>query len=229
VRRRKDCCGSPAALLAVVGDLRHAKPDPRAESGIEAMALRQPAERLRGFPADQAEGARVVLDQRHVRQLAEHAVKQVHSRASNPGLLPRAADGEHHLGAVAPLFDQFRNKFRRILQVGVHRDDRVGVGGVRDAGGQRRLEAKVAGELDDLEPRILLLLGQEQFRRAVLAAVVDQHGAPLHPRVFFEQRRQPGECLRQHGFLIEHRHDDGDGGRGMGHGSSFAGCGERRE
>ncbi len=97
------------------------------------MALGQLVKRLDGVLADQAEGSRVGLD-RKIREAAEHGVKQVEPHAAHAGLGAGAAGGAHDFRTVAPGRHEFRNQFRRILEIGIHGHDGVGVARMLESG-----------------------------------------------------------------------------------------------
>ena len=62
---------------------------------------------------------------------------------------------------------------RRILQVDIDRDRRVGVAHV-EAGGHRRFLAEIARQVDDADARIVVLRREQAVERRVGAAVVDE-------------------------------------------------------
>lgn len=68
--------------------------------------------------------------------------------------------------------DHLREQFGRILEVGIHDDDRVARGEV-EARGDRRLVAEVPAEAEHLHPRVELGRRGEDRSRLVAAAVVD--------------------------------------------------------
>ncbi len=88
--------------------------------------------------------------------------------------LAAAAHGIHDVEPVLPALDHRWNQFRRILQVGIDQHDRVAA---RDIEPRRRRElvAEVAREPHDHDARIGRGLREQQLRRAVGAAVVDEH------------------------------------------------------
>ena len=88
------------------------------------------------------------------------------------------------------------------------------------SGGERRLMAKVAGQINQPETGVAGDLGDDEFVGLVTAAVVDEDDRPVHIRGGGQHRFQPPEKLRQHGLFIEDRDHDGDGGCGMQAGSS---------
>ena len=71
-------------------------------------------------------------------------MKQIKTHPAKPGLGPRAAHGAHHFRSAAPGGDEFGDEFGRVLEVGVHRHNRVAVGGAREPGGEGALETEIA-------------------------------------------------------------------------------------
>jgi hypothetical protein len=111
-----------------------------------------------------------------------------------------AAPGGHELG----------NQLRRILEVAVHQHDGIGVG-ERQAGGQRRLMAEVARQLDQPEARVVALLPLHDGRRIIRAAVVDVQHAATQLGQGIEHRAQAAMELGQVLLLVEDRDDYGEG------------------
>ncbi len=76
----------------------------------------------------------------------EELVEGIEGGATQTGFLPRPADGEDNFCSLAPRRDEFRNDFRRILQIGIHGNHGVAFPGrgFIQARGQRALKAKVA-------------------------------------------------------------------------------------
>jgi len=96
------------------------------------------------------------------------------------------------------------------LQIGVHRHDGICAARVREAGGERGLEAEVARELDVLEARVARRLRPDERGGIIATAVIDEHGAPGVVALRIEQRGEPREQFGQDRVLVEHRDDDGD-------------------
>ena len=89
----------------------------------------------------------------------------------------------------APSRHHLRDAFGRILQVGIHGDDRLAPG-VGQAGGDGGLKTEVAAELEQHKARVPPRVAPDQFRRAVPAAVVDEQGLPLRRGVGVKDRGQ---------------------------------------
>ena len=191
------------------------------------MLLRQAVERRHRRPVEQPEGARVVLN-RKICQPPEQRVKGLEARASQSALLPRTAHGEHHLRAAAPSVHELWDELGRILHVGIHRDRRVGIGRVGEAGGQGALVAKVARQLNHPRAGYGGRARREQRATAVAAAVIGENGDPLLVGPGRKHRIEPAEQLGQHCLLVEHGDDDGDAGAGGGHGLKLLQCGALR-
>ena len=115
--------------------------------------------------------------------------------------------------AFAHFRDQLADFLRRILQVGVERDDDVAAA-VLETGHDRHVLAGIGGKQDDagdIGPR-LELLAQDR-RRAVAAAVVDEDDLVGFAQGV-ERRVKAGEQRRESGFLVVDGDDDGECGRG---------------
>ena len=74
-------------------------------------------------------------------------------------------------------------------------------------------ENSVETILDKFEARITGGLRAHELGRAVAAAIIDENRAPRAAGVGGEERREPRKQLGQHGLLVEHGGDDGDGGQ----------------
>ena len=107
------------------------------------MALRQLVKRLDGIMADQAKRATVGLH-RKVGEPAEDTVKQIEAHAAQAGFGPRATGRADDFGAGAPRGDELGDDLGWILEVGIHRHDRVRLACIREACGQCGLKTKVA-------------------------------------------------------------------------------------
>ena len=87
-----------------------------------------------------------------------------------PPVVPPAA---HQVVAFFDLVQEERQVLRKVLQVGVHRDDEIAARGGQ-AGLQRGGLAEVAPELDDAEPGLGRDQGLGDVERSVRAAIVDE-------------------------------------------------------
>ena len=87
--------------------------------------------------------------------------------------LRREAHGLNDLEALFPLFEQCRQKFRRVLHIAVHCNDRIAVCVVNPAG-QRQLMSEVAREKDGLNMRVRRTQRAQDFSAAVARPVVDE-------------------------------------------------------
>ena len=100
--------------------------------------------------------------------------------------------------------DHVGDQLRWVLQVGV--DHRHGVAeGVLEPGGERRLVAEVAREVDDADARVGAGEAVEQLPRAVRAAVVDEHELVLEVRD--RGRGALDELLHELLLVVHGRHD----------------------
>ena len=107
------------------------------------MALRKLVKRLDGIMADQAKRA-TVGRHREVGEPAEDTVKHIEAHAAEAGFGPRATGRADDFGARAPRGEQVGDHLGRILEVGIHRHDRVRLACIREACGQCGLKTKVA-------------------------------------------------------------------------------------
>ncbi len=162
------------ALLDVVVHRRRPEADPRVHALHVARALGHRAERVDDGARHESE---VTGPARHRddRDAGEQPVEQVRGEAARRGIgRAVAAQRDHHVVAIVPLRDEIAHEFRRVLQVGVDRDDGIAAC-VVEAGGQRDLLAEVARQRDDANPRIARGEGGKHRERRITAAVVDEH------------------------------------------------------
>jgi len=110
--------------------------------------------------------------------------------------------------AGLPLLDQGGDQFGRILQVGVDHHHRVAGGGI-EPGGQRRLLAEVARQLQRAGPRIGFKQGGDDRPGVVGAAVVDVQHAAIE-RQLIHDRTQALVERAQHGGFVVGGDDDGE-------------------
>ena len=118
---------------------------------------------------------------------------------------PRRAHAVDDVVALAPALDERPEQLGRILQVDVHRDQDVAAR-VVDAGGERRLLAEVAREVDDPQPAVTRAAVEQMGQRVVVRAVVHEHdleaqAGALQKRL--DRRQEDIDRL----LLVEHRHD----------------------
>src|SRR5206468_6077203 len=137
---------------ALVLDPDLAEPDPAPEPAEKAPALRERHERARHPAVEEAEVAGVERDV----DLGDRTQAPVEGRVGGalqePVLAP-APDGVDDVVALAPLRDEARQHLGRILEIGVHGDDRITHRRV-EARLQRRLMPEVAREVDHLAARV---------------------------------------------------------------------------
>ena len=96
--------------------------------------------------------------------------------------------------------------FGRVLQVGVHDDDRLALRRVH-AGGDGDLVAEIARQADIAEARVAPGERLQHDGAGIAAAVVDEDRLRRLVKPG-EQQVEPAQQHRQHGFLVEHRNDD---------------------
>src|SRR5205823_12924942 len=139
------------------------EPEPAQQPKDDPMELAEVNERVDRAPAHEPEIAGVTRGARLSDPLQE-AIKRLRRPALEQRLtFSPFAHGIHDIGALLPGVDQLEDDFRRILEVGVERDDGV-ARGQPVATAERRLMSEVARkrhrpharvrarEIDDLEP-----------------------------------------------------------------------------
>ena len=135
------------ARVAVVGDGGLRVADPHGHAAQEAVALAHRQQRVERRAVEQAEVARVVL-QLDLGELVEQPVEPARGRELEARLaLALLAHGVDDVAAGAPVIEHLRDQLGRVLQVGVEHHDGVAAG-VVEPGGQRRLVAEVARQVD---------------------------------------------------------------------------------
>ena len=124
-----------------------------------------------------------------------------------PAILALAADGAHVVVALVEHGDQLADFLGGILQVGIQ-GDHVVAARIRQSRHDRRMlaEIRVKQHHARLFGPALELLAQQR-RRAILAAVVDEH-ALVGDRQCIESGVQPLEQGRQHLLFVVDRNDD---------------------
>ena len=110
------------------------------------------------------------------------------------------------LVARAPARDELRDHLGRVLEVAVHREDRLAAGEI-ETGGERELMPEPAREADDLEARVARVSLDGEPVRAVGAPVVDEDHLPgVLERV--EHTREARDELWQQLLLVPEGNDD---------------------
>ncbi len=187
-----------------------AEADKRPQAADEALLLGQVRQHIHDLAVHQAEIAAVqgniqVADGPH--QPIESCVGQ----AFEQPFLAFGADRVDDVVALPPEVDELAEHLGRILQVAVHDDDAPSAR-VLDASADRRLVAEIAAEVQDDNIRVARLDGVEQGRRAVAAAVIDEHqliGDVRRPQRERETAVDLGGVL----FLVVERNDHTQLGR----------------
>jgi hypothetical protein len=120
-----------------------------------------------------------------------------------------AANAADVVVAFAHLVDDLADFLGRVLKVGVEGDDDLSAG-VFEAGHDRHVLAGIGGEQYGAgDVRAPLVLFAEQCRRAITAAVVDEHHL-VRGFESVECRVQAGEQGRQTVLFVIDGNDDGD-------------------
>ena len=194
------------ARVTTVADVAHARlvePHPGGHPPEVAIVLAHRRHRVERAPVDEAEVACVPRDV-DLGQTAKQAVEELRGQQ----LRPRLADAlvAHRVDDRVPLAPAPRElecHLGRILEVGVHRDDRA-AGRVVEPRGQRELVAEVAGETDELDARVALVERAHQLEAPVGAAVVHEHhlGRPVEG---LEHGNEAAVELLQRLALVEDR------------------------
>ena len=112
--------------------------------------------------------------------------------------------------SVLPGLNQFGNQLRRVLQIAVEQDHRVGVD-LMQPGADGGLMAEVARKFDDLKPRIAGSPFEKQRDGLIRAAVVDERDFPTLAG-FIAGIDQAAMQFRDILGLIEKRNHDFDHG-----------------
>ena len=123
----------------------------------------------------------------------------------------------HHLATLPPLVEHLEDDFRRVLEIGVDHHHDI-AGSMIEAGADGDLMAEIAGKMQHLDPGIALAQGEQNFQRAVRAAVIDED--ELQPELR-RHRGQGGVGPRMEGLdhlLLEiNRHHHGEDPFGLCH------------
>jgi len=180
-------------------DLLHGDARLQHERLRELLAADRAEHRLDRAPAIRVEGAAEVGDAdagEAPQQPVDHAARE---RA--PGRV--AARHAPARGDVRPLErgEQLRDVLRLVLQVAVHRHDRVAAR-AHEAGVHRRVLAEVALEAHDVHPRVGVVQFPQPREGRVRRAVVDEDRLPV---AAVERLGEPPVELRHRAFLVQHR------------------------
>ena len=197
------------ARVALVGDGGLGEPHPHGHAAQKARALGHRQQRVERAAVEQAKVAGVGLEV-DLGELVEQLVEPRGGGELESGLaLARAAHRVDDVGARAPAVDHLDDQLGRVLQVGVDHRDHVAAG-VLQSGGERRLVAKVAGQVHDAHARVGVGDPVEDLRRAVGRAVVDEH--QLERVVGHGGDRAGDELLDQLLLVVDGRDDAEQGG-----------------
>ena len=176
--------------------------DPGEQTPDEAVALLHRADRLVDFPVHQAKVTGVAGDL-VAGELGRQPVEQprVH-RADRAGATALGDHSVYVLVALFPLADHLRDELGRVLQVGGHEHDGVGVDHI-EAGRQPAVHPEVAGQLQDLEPRVRLVDLEQLVHRVVGRAVFDDDRLEVVRRFGVEHDGQAlGQLVDAFGFVV---------------------------
>jgi hypothetical protein len=180
--------------------------EPGEHAAHEAVLLRHLAQGVEHLAVDQTEVSNVSrdADRGHA---GEHPIEQMGGDALEPAFAcARQTARIDDVVALLPFGDHLFDDFRRVLQVGIHDDDRCALRRVH-AGGDGDLVAEIARQADIAEARVALGERLQHDGAGIAAPVVDQDRLrrPAKPG---EQQVEPAQQHRQHGFLVEDGDDD---------------------
>ena len=196
------------ALVAVVRDRGLPESDPGEHPPQVPVRLAHSAHHIRDPPPHQAEVSGI-HGELHVREAMHDPVEGVGGpefHAALPGA--PAADGVHHLVALAPKRDHLEHHLRRILQIAIDQDDSVALNEVEPRR-DRELVAEVPGQKEELDPLVASAQLAHHLAAAVGAAVVHEDELAVAVDV-------PGDGVEaavqlwKHILLVAHRHDERD-------------------
>ncbi len=205
-------------------DLGLLESEPCEHSAHEAILLRH---RTEGFEHPAIDEAKITDIARNVdrRELAHELVE----RRRGPPLeraLPHARQppGIDDVEAFLPLRDHIHHDFGRVLQVGIHHDDRIAHRGIHSSR-DGDLVAKVPRQPDVAVARVVLGLGLEDDRAAVDAAIIDQDGLRGRVEQIVEQSVDAPHEHRQDRLFVVNRDDEAIPNIAVGvHGHRWARC-----
>jgi hypothetical protein len=109
----------------------------------------------------------------YFREPVENQVEAVLEPALQAGFGDARADAcDHHIVAVLPSLNHFRDHLGRVLQIRVHAHNGIPAH-VIQPGAERDVLAEVARQIDDLDAGIQVTLGAKAVQRVVEATVID--------------------------------------------------------
>ena len=116
-----------------------------------------------------------------------------------------------YVRSLLPHFQHFWNQFRRMLQIGIHDNDRS-TGGEFETGGQGSLMTKIAGKMQNLDSGVLGMKFLQHFPSIVGASIIHEHDFPSVRQPVEFGNNGMDERADSLGF-IEHRCHNGDNRR----------------
>src|SRR3954454_22776072 len=150
------------------------KAQPRDHASYKTILLRHAAQCLQDLAVNQPEVADVCWN-RDRGHSPEQLVEQIRAGALECTLTrARQAAGVDDLEALLPFCDHLADDLRRILQIGVHHDDRFSGSHVH-SGCDRDLMAEIARKTDIAVTRIIPNKGLQNNGAAICAAVVNKY------------------------------------------------------
>ena len=173
---------------------------------MKVLTSRLDADRRDDLAAVGAQHAALV-GHRDLREPLAQPVHRPRRRAPPPRVLALAAHAADVVVSRVHRREQLADLLRRVLQVGVERDDALAAAAL-ETGDDRDVLAVVGVEQHDpgdVGPALELLA--QQRRRAVAAAVVDEDDL-VGPRQRVERRVEAREQRRQAGLLVVDRNHD---------------------
>jgi hypothetical protein len=187
-----------------------------AERRNEGVHLRGGIDRIDDPPGVRAQHAALVGDADRRRPLPDE-IDQTRHPPPREGVPAAAPDRAYVVVSGTRGLEEPADLLRRILQVGIERDDELSLG-VLEPGEDRGMLAEVALEQHHARlPRAGLLLAAQQGHRSIAAPVIDEDALVRHLETV-EGGIEPPEERRQRSLLIENGYDDAEGGAGSLHG-----------
>ena len=186
-----------AAGALAIGDRRHRHAEPAHQAAQKQILVLEGVDGIDRGTVEQKEIGAARLDA-HVANGVEQPVEQPRRQPLAHGYITGIVTLRHHdLGAIAPVLDQCRHRFRRMLEVAVHHD-RGRALGVTQAGAQRGLVSKIAAESDVAHIRMASRQRADLGQRAVGRTVIDKDDLEAAERAgdFRQPRRDGGDVLR---------------------------------
>ena len=164
----------PARLVDVERHADRLEADPGEKAFVEARALAHRQKRVDRLPVKETEVA-CAGRQPHVAKFLQQAIEDA-GKSDAQFWIGRAIDALaiDVLVSFSPFFDELRDDFRRVLQVGVHDHDSASAG-VIETGGDRNLLAEIARKRQGVKARLLGAKVAQNVQALVGRPVIDKN------------------------------------------------------